>query len=112
MKGTHQPTPCKRGDIVRVLPDGYDEPEFAGHIAVVTSVDRKKSNGGYPYQMHLVDHPYDSEIWFERYEVLGNVTECVELLRYLDGAVKKLVATNPVVDQKGFTSLKFNLIDK
>lgn len=79
---THQPIPCKRGDIVRVLPDQKSEQEFWGHIAVVTQVDKGPKDGGYPYRMHLLDHPYTDEIWFERYEVIGNALEAVGLLWY------------------------------
>jgi hypothetical protein len=77
-----QPIPLRLGDIVRVLDDPLNDDGFAGHIAVVTEVDLDtKTNGGYPYRMHVVSgHEYTSEIWFQRYERIGNVNECVELL--------------------------------
>lgn len=83
MKNSKQPKPLRLGDIVRILPhEDNDNDGFENHIAVVTEVDRSEENGGYPYQMHVISgHNYTSEIWFRNYERIGNVNECVELLK-------------------------------
>lgn len=78
----YQKEPLKRGDIVRILPEDPDEREFWNHIAVVTWADPPdpKVHKGHPYRMHLLDHPYDAEIWLQHYERIGNAVEAVHLL--------------------------------
>lgn len=78
----YQRAPLKRGDIVRILPESKDEREFWHCIAVVTWADPPDPavHKGYPYRMQLLDHPYDSEIWPQYYERIGNVLEAVHLL--------------------------------
>lgn len=81
-----QQIPLKRGDIIRVLPDKRNDRDLWRCIAVVIEVDLNfRTNGGYPYCMRMIDSPYDTEIWIEEYEVVGNVTECVHLLEHTPG---------------------------
>jgi hypothetical protein len=90
MKGTKQPVVLRLGDIVRILDDPNDEDGFALHIAVVTGVDLSKENGGYPYRMNVVSgHEYTDEVWMKKYERIGNMNECVELLTFRKKRMKK-----------------------
>lgn len=76
----YQTPPLKKGDLVRVLPGKKSEREFWHHIAIVVATDATQE---YPYTMRLLDHPYDEDIYFQRYERLGNAVEAVALLETL-----------------------------